>query len=476
MPDFPNRTGGFFDPDNLVKSVIAIPLLRQIAENPDASRAVIVDVNLRYARGRDEARREIVELIRSAAGDEPELNRVNESKTAASSQYVYARLQGKVISKLVELDQSQDARAIHHIWPDFPIQAHMWKSEATVKADACRRAFATMGQGIVWAVLDSGIDGGHPHFGTHRNLENLPAPLCHIDFTQDPPVSLDLPTDDYGHGTHVAGILAGECENPIGVLQERDAHGHIAYTSTELPRVSGIAPECKLLSYKVITGEQDDPVSNVMAALERIQQLNGHGRDILIHGVNISLGYDFEPEWFACGSSPICVEVDRLVRCGVSVVISAGNTGRGFTLSINDPGNAALAITVGSTHRDMPHVYGVSYFSSKGPTGDGRQKPDLLAPGEKILSCGAGPELAECKRKAGLGDAPGAYYIERSGTSMSASHVSGIIAGLLSVRTEYIGLPEEIKRLLVKTATDLGRERGFQGSGLVDMMRAIQAI
>ena len=119
--------------------------------------------------------------------------------------------------------------------------------------------------------------------------------------------------------------------------------------------------------------------------------------------MNLSVGYDFEPEWFACGQSPLCVEVDRLVRSGVVVVVAAGNTGygceperpraavaAGMALTINDPGNAELAITVGSTHRDMPHVYGVSYFSSKGPTGDGRMKPDLVAPGEKILSCAAG--------------------------------------------------------------------------------------
>src|SRR3712207_9368856 len=64
------------------------------------------------------------------------------------------------------------------------------------------------------------------------------------------------------------------------------------------------------------------------------------------------------------------------------------------TMTINDPGNAALAITVGATHRDMPHTYGVSYFSSKGPTGDGRLKPDLVAPGERITSCAAGKALA----------------------------------------------------------------------------------
>ena len=194
----------------------------------------------------------------------------------------------------------------------------------------------------------------------------------------------------------------------------------------------------------------------------------------------MSLGYDFNPEWFACGQSPVCVEVDRLVRSGVAVVIAAGNTGKGFALTINDPGNAELAITVGATHRDMPHTYGVSYFSSKGPTGDGRLKPDLLAPGERIISCAAGPDLNTFRSKAGplpadIGAKPG-FYLERSGTSQAAPHVSGVIAGILSTRGEFVGQPEEIKDLLVKNATDLGRDRNFQGGGLVDMMRTIQAI
>ncbi len=93
------------------------------------------------------------------------------------------------------------------------------------------------------------------------------------------------------------------------------------------------------------------------------------------------------------------------MRSGVVVVVAAGNTGYGFlnaeqrgtntgiALTINDPGNADLAITVGSTHRDKPHTYGVSYYSSKGPTGDGRLKPDLVAPGERITSCAAGLNL-----------------------------------------------------------------------------------
>jgi serine protease AprX len=229
-------------------------------------------------------------------------------------------------------------------------------------------------------------------------------------------------------------------------------------------------------------------VSSIISAINWIQEINGYGRRIQIHGVNLSVGYPFDAEWFACGQSQLCVEVNRLVRSGVSVVVAAGNRGYGqlastqqeenrmggLALSISDPGNAELAITVGSTHRDMPHVYGVSYFSGKGPTGDGRPKPDLLAPGEKILSCATGKLLEDnqpCDPKAKLPN-----YIEYSGTSMAAPHVSGCIASFLSVKREFIGRPDRVKEVFLATATDLGRERSFQGAGLVDLMRAIQNV
>jgi subtilisin family serine protease len=134
-----------------------------------------------------------------------------------------------------------------------------------------------------------------------------------------------------------------------------------------------------------------------------------------------------------------------------------------------------MAITVGSTHRNMPHTYGVSYFSSKGPTGDGRLKPDLVAPGERIISCGAGGLLADLLAPDQPADGI-AYYLPQSGTSMAAPHVSGVIAAFLSVRREYIGRPEEVKRIFLESATSLGRERYFEGHGLVDLMRAIQLV
>jgi subtilisin family serine protease len=256
---------------------------------------------------------------------------------------------------------------------------------------------------------------------------------------------------------------------------------HRREVSREL--LAGLAPRAKLVSLKVLDDDGNGSSMNVVRALEHVRtELNGQ-KLIRVHGVNLSLGYEFDPEWFACGQSPLCVAVNRLVRSGVVVVVAAGNTGygtlksvqrltsTGFAMSINDPGNAELPITVGSTHRDMPHTYGVSYFSSKGPTGDGRAKPDLVAPGERITSCGAGKALTKAGKQSG-----DPLYVEDSGTSMAAPHVSGVIAAFLSIRREFAGEPEQVKDIFTQSATSLGRERSFQGHGLVDLMRAIQSV
>ena len=303
--------------------------------------------------------------------------------------------------------------------------------------------------------------------------------------------STDDPADEdpFGHGTHVAGIIAGEATVTEGFLSasrsERDQDDRAVPRPAGIRTISGVAPECKILSYRVLDRAGIGNSGAILNALHAVHEVNNYGRLLRIHGVNISAGYTFKPEWFACGQSPLCTAVDRLVRSGVVVVVSAGNTGyayaadafdagpvaAGRALTINDPGNAELAITVGSTHRDSPHLYGVSYFSSKGPTGDGRAKPDLVAPGERILSAGAGT-----MRDTASGNGARLDYIEHSGTSMAAPHVSGAIAAFLSVRREFIGRPERVKQIFTETATDLGRVHEFQGHGLVDLMRAIQYV
>ncbi len=485
QPNVPQR----FDSRILDKSVVAIPLLKQLDAQPEGTHAIVIDLNLQYGGGLDGAREWVIKEVSRVISEigvlkEPKQG-LNLERSKLSRQYLFGKLEARVIRELVR--RNSTVQAIYRLWPDFKVRALINKSIRTIKADAAHASFSAFGEGIVWAVLDSGIEASHPHFKKHKNLE-LPAPLKHEDFSGTGPAT----TDPLGHGTHVAGIIAGELNaNDLAVTRKqgiqaftryRNEQGETRVTSVKLDSISGMAPRCKLLSFRVLDENGEGDVSSVLAAIAKIQELNGYGRRLVIHGVNLSIGYDFDPEWFACGQSPLCVEVNRLASTGVVVVVAAGNSGYGIVqseqagmvhsvldMTISDPGNAESAITVGSTHRDSPHVYGVSYFSSKGPTGDGRVKPDLVAPGEKIISCAAGQLSAEYH--AGAGD-----YIENSGTSMAAPHVSGAIAAFLSVHREFIGQADRVKQVFLATATDLKRERYFQGAGLVDLMRAIQSV
>jgi serine protease AprX len=438
---------------------------------PDAALPVVVELNLRHRDGLPGARRDFLADYQATLPGRPEPEPVSDT-------YFRCLLTQDEILRLVEADQRQPdvaRRTIYRIWPDFPVRPLIDVSCATVKADAARRSYDAAGRGVTWAVLDSGIDEHHLHFRRYQTLEGEVAEL-HRDFTQPgEPKRGDALVDRFGHGTHVAGVIAGSIQ-----------HRQVGQPET----LAGIAPRCKLVSLKVLDDRGNGSSMNVVRALEYVRRdINGYGKLLRIHGVNLSLGYEFDPKWFACGQSPICAEVDRLVRSGVVVVVAAGNTGYGsltalqrqtnvgLTMTINDPGNAQLAITVGATHRDMPHTYGVSYFSSKGPTGDGRLKPDLVAPGERITSAAAGKALAS----AFPGEQPpdpdkAVVYVEDSGTSMAAPHVSGVVASFLSIRREFLGRPEEVKQIFLESATSLGRERYFQGAGLVDLMRAIQSV
>ena len=104
-------------------------------------------------------------------------------------------------------------------------------------------------------------------------------------------------------------------------------------------------------------------------------------------------------------------------------------------------------------------------------------KPDLVAPGERITSCAAGKKLIDASSASAVAAGEkAACYVDDSGTSMAAPHVSGAIAAFLSIRREFIGKPQDVKRIFLDSATSLSRERYFQGRGLVDLMRAIQLV
>jgi len=381
--------------------------------------------------------------------------------------YVFASLFPEDIEKLAQLRQY-----VYQIWKDETTYGHLLSSVDTVKATSCWRTFEARGKGITWAVMDTGINAAHPHFAA---LNSVDANLSKNFSSSD---TLD---DREGHGTHVAGIIAGMAPTwPEGkpyraatFLQEQgDAPRMIALEACP----AGMAPLARLLNIKVLNDDGAGSASAAIRGLEYLRKLNDSSLSIRVDGANMSLGYPFDPESYGCGYSPLCQEVTRAVESGLIVVISCGNWGYGKTTmstgeqepvtvvsSITDPANTEAAISVGSVHKSAPHRYGVSYFSSKGPTADGRMKPDLVAPGEKIISCHSHLEQ-------------GYEYREASGTSAAAPHVSGAIAAFLSGHREYRGDPENVKRIFVKTATDLGRDRAYQGAGMVDLLRAMMSV
>ncbi len=394
---------------------------------------------------------------------------------------------------------SPDGAPLDSVGLNRPVLPAVTDSRATVKADAAERVFDLDCSGITWAVIDTGIDCTHPAFtdvvkGTSRVVStfDVDAGIGRLkDEQKDARVvgllddaaweifrlgaqvtgkalrtgrSVDSRTE---HGTHVAGILGAGYRR-----LERAPRRRSPSRETPVGDVMGICPNVRLVDIRVFDADNVASEFNVIVALAFVRWLNDRHLGVLeqrIDGVNISLSVPFAVDDHACGWTPVCQECDRLVKSGVVVVAAAGNagftegvnetTGSGFAqMSISDPGNAEAVITVGSTHSHEPHRYGPAARSARGPTADGRHKPDLLAPGIRIL-----------------GPAPRGGWQRLSGTSMAAPHVSGVAVLLLARFRELRGQPERVKEILCRTATDLGRIPDFQGHGLVDALRALQA-
>ena len=427
------------------------------------------------------------------------------------------------------VDQDDDQPLVHLVSSNRKASGSLFSSVKTIKADAARGLFNIDCSHITWAIVDSGIDATHPAFqdrtvnSKRRKWYEKTRVRATYDFTiiryilstddfeidesslspekrkqckqlrqklkKNPELRariqrrlsegldvdwslilpfIEIPHDDaykeriprYDHGTHVAGILGADWR------PEEDPNRRLTTPMT------GVCPNINLLDIRILDDEGHGDEFSVMAALQFLRYLNSHKDHMVVHGANISLSIQHDVRNFACGRTPICDECERLVNSGLVVVAAAGNRGfngeeydmesslSGFrTVTITDPGNADGVITVGSTHREEPHTYGVSYFSSRGPTGDGRIKPDLVAPGEKIDSTG-----------------PNFGLLRKDGTSMAAPHVSGAAALLMARHSEFIRQPRRVKDVLCRTATDLGRERYFQGAGMLDILRALQSV
>lgn len=260
-------------------------------------------------------------------------------------------------------------------------------------------------------LLDSGIDGAHPDLsGTVRSF---------VDFVK----GRTEPYDDYGHGTHIAGIVAGNGKMSGG-------------------RYKGYAPGCPLHVLKILDERGQGSRQSVREALAWVEE---HYEKYGLRILNFSLGSDSKNRG---KQREILAMVDHMVEMGLIVIAAAGNMGpwRG---SVTAPGSSKKVITVGAS--DM--LLRTKIYSGRGPTAECVCKPDLVFPGKNIVSCAASVE--------GTG-----WYCVKSGTSMSSAAVSGLTAALLA---RYPGLThKDVKFFIHSCCTDLHMERNIQGWGRLE--------
>ncbi|MES2414510.1 MAG: S8 family serine peptidase [Pseudomonadota bacterium] len=393
-------------------------------------------------------------ITQAAAGLKKMVGQKNEAAACIDPlrRFVSARL---TAGELSAVGMRHGEMRVYAVWRSSRKAKLTGRSMRVLKADAALSSFSADGADITWAVLDTGIQAGHPHFdGVIKEVWDCTK--------RGRPVLVKDAKDADGHGTHVAGIIAGQAKN------KKDG-------STRAER--GVAPKTRLVVYKVLDDKGQGEDAWIIKALDHIAEQNENVTGgLAIHGLNLSLGGPFDETVYGCGFSPICAELRRLWRGGVLVVVASGNEGTlqvqtpdgdtqiNSAMSIGDPANLEDCIAVGSVNADRPHLYGVSSFSSRGPTSDGRAKPDVVAPGERISSCNA--------RYRGEKD----MYYEESGTSMAAPHVSGLLAAFLSARREFRGRPDEVKKILLDSCIDIGRDRYHQGKGIPNLMQMLLAV
>jgi subtilisin family serine protease len=311
---------------------------------------------------------------------------------------------------------ASDQQDIEYIWLDEEVHTCLDRSVPALGVPAVW-ADGYRGAGTKVAIVDTGIDRAHPDFSGRI--------VAGASFVSD-----DF-QDDNGHGTHVASIAAG-----TGAAQG--------------DRYVGVAPEASLYVAKVLDRNGSGSMSGVMAGVE-------WAVDQGVQVINLSLGGSGSSD----GQDALSLTCNAAVARGIVVCAAAGNAGPAAR-TIGSPGAAADVITVGAATR----TDSVASFSSRGPTADGRTKPDICFPGTDIVAARASGTS--------MGSPVNELYTSASGTSMATPHAAGLVALLLQARAD--ASPAQIKQALMETALDMGADENAQGAGRAQAAHALAAI
>lgn len=317
------------------------------------------------------------------------------------------------------------ADVINQISTDKSIAYVSMDSEVSTCMDIARQSINAnsveyTGKGVCIAVIDTGV---YPHSDLTLKKNRI---VEFVDFVN----GKNNPYDDNGHGTHCAGIVAGNGGKSNGLYR-------------------GIAPEANIIGLKVMDSMGSGNMSNILAALDWVYK-NKEKYNIRI--VSMSLGASGVKSKY----DPLVMAVEKLWDNGIVVVAAAGNEGP-YLSTISSPGSSAKIITVAcSDDKGTPNISDdvIAEFSSRGPSYFSKLKPDLAAPGVNIMSLSTG-----------------GGYVQMSGTSMSTPIISGCCALLLEKYPELT--PEEVKRKLMSNTNDLNDIYQAQGRGLVDLNKLL---
>ncbi|MFJ9895878.1 S8 family serine peptidase [Streptomyces sp. NPDC091280] len=315
-------------------------------------------------------------------------------------------------------DGDRAASGVAHVWLDAVRVAAADPNVTQIGAPTAWKAGYT-GKGVKIAVLDTGIDTQHPDLKGQV--------VASKNFSTSPDLK-----DRIGHGTHVASIAAGTGAGARG-------------------KYTGVAPGAKILDGKVLGDDGSGDDSSIIAGMDWAAE---EGADI----VNLSLGSTDLP-----GSDPLENELDKLSeQRGILFVVAAGNEGEEGERTVDSPGSAPDALTVGAVDgKDK-----LAYFSSLGPTADNALKPDVTAPGVDITAAAApGSEVVKEN-----GEKP-AGYVTLSGTSMATPHVAGAAAILKQEHPDWTFA--RLKAALMGSAKSGAYSAYQQGAGRIQVDKAI---
>ncbi len=404
-----------------------------INQKPDFGDQKIQPELLDIMKKKGDEEKDIIVVLKKGINKQRVTNFLTEGKKARAldrkitfhklSNSISTRVKVRDIGDLAKLDD------IERIYDDFKVTVSLDQSVPLIGAKSLWSRYD--GSGIKVAVIDTGIDSTHPDLAGKVVDE--------VSFVKD-----ESPMDGYGHGTHVAGIIAGSGAASDG-------------------KYKGVAPGASLINVKVLDEYGSGSASTVMSGIE-------YAVDKGVNIISMSIGASL---WSADGSDPISITANAAVDAGVVVVVAAGNNGEPFTVS--SPGVAEKVITVGaSTKKDL-----IAGYSSQGPTWDHRFKPDVVAPGGDmdIFLNPADSGIVSARADGSLLDKNlpdyrvDKYYLALSGTSMATPHVSGLAALLLQAKPKLT--PDQVKQRLMNTGIDLGYSPIAQGAGRIDAVAAL---